>query len=203
MDLPSVLRRIHVTQAKWLLLARSWWGGSGVLRAIRARSAAQPLRRTPTWTLAAITQRAETTVVEANRVVHASLMTTLKIHDADPASHSAFGLKDILALLRPRSDNAEWEIDHADEEFWATGEDIRGIEALAGSGQRVSGEALSSLVDGLHQVIWGEFKAFDGSATNPWVIVRAIDSSNFEIETDDDVVVDLVRRHFNNVQSAG
>jgi hypothetical protein len=129
-------------------------------------------------------------------------MTTLKIHDVDPAGYLAFGLKDILALLRPGSDSAEWEIDHADEEFWAAGEDVREIEALAGSGKQVSGEALRSLVDSLHQVIWGEFRAFDGSASSPWVIVRAIDSSYFEIETDDDVVVDLVRRHFNNVQSA-
>jgi hypothetical protein len=136
-------------------------------------------------------------------VLHASLMTTLKIHDADPNGHLAFGLKDILALLRPSSDSAEWEIDHTGEEFWATGEDVREIEALVGSGKRVSGEALRSLVNGLHQVIWGEFRAFDGSATSPWVIVRAIDSSFFEIETDDDVVVNLVRRHFDNVQSAG
>lgn len=161
------------------------------------------VRWLPTARVGLVAQHTGTTVVEGHPVVHASLMTTLKIHDGDPNGHLAFGLKEILALIRPSSDGAEWEIDHASEEFWATGEDVRGIEALVGSGKRVSGEALLSLVDGLHQVIWGEFRAFDGSDTRPWVTVRAIDSSYFDIETNDDMIVNLVRRHCNNVQSAG
>lgn len=129
-------------------------------------------------------------------------MPILRIHDAQPGGGLAFDLRDILAVLQPRAGNAEWEVYHADEEFWVTGEDTRAIEALVGSGERVPGKTLSSLANEIHQVIWGEFRAFDGAAAKPWVIVRAIDSSYFEIETDDDALAALVQQHFNVVQSA-
>jgi len=130
-------------------------------------------------------------------------MPTLTIHDTDPAGCLAFDLRDILAVLRPYAENADWEVDHADEDFRATGKDTRPIRALVDSGERVSGKILSSLAEDIHQVIWGEFRAFKGSATTPWTIVRAIDSSYFEIETNDDEVVALIQQRFNCVRAEG
>ncbi len=67
---------------------------------------------------------------------------------------------------------------------------------MAGTGQRLSGETLRARTDDVLQVITGEFQAFEGSAASPWLMVRVFDSSVYEIETADEAVLALARRHF-------
>jgi hypothetical protein len=109
-------------------------------------------------------------------------------------------LRDILHLLQPRGDLAAWELDHGEEgEFWATairGHDIDWAQAIAGTGQRLSGAALRARADTLLQVITGEFRAFEGAAAAPWLSVIAFDSSFYAIETEDEAVLALARQHF-------
>ena len=50
------------------------------------------------------------------------------------------------------------------------------------------------------QVIWGEFTGFKEGVLTPWVILRAIDSSFCEVETDDEQVLDSVRETFSDVR---
>lgn len=109
-------------------------------------------------------------------------------------------LRDILHLLQPRGDLAAWELDHGEEgEFWATatrGHDIGWAQAMAGTGQRLSGAVLRARADTLLQVITGEFRAFEGAAAAPWLRVIAFDSSFYAIETEDEAVLALARQHF-------
>lgn len=109
-------------------------------------------------------------------------------------------LRDILHLLQPRGDHAAWELDHGEEGgFWATGNmghDVSWTLALAGTGQRLSGQILRSRADDILQVITGEFRAFEGAAAAPWLMVRAFDSSFYEIVTEDEAVLALARQHF-------
>lgn len=109
-------------------------------------------------------------------------------------------LRDILHLLQGRGDAAAWELDHGEEgAFWATarpGHDVSWAQAMAGTGQRVSGETLRARTDALLQVITGEFRAFEGAAASPWLIVRAFDSSVYAIVTEDEAVLALARQHF-------
>ncbi|WP_425104904.1 hypothetical protein [Ancylobacter sp.] len=109
-------------------------------------------------------------------------------------------LRDILHLLKPRGDLAAWELDHGEEgEFWATatrGHDIDWAQAIAGTGQRLSGETLRARADDILQVITGEFRAFEGAAAAPWLMVRAFDSSFYEIITEDEAVLAVARQHF-------
>lgn len=126
-------------------------------------------------------------------------MPILTIPVMPPDRSSELDLRTILSVLNLHTARAVWEVDHADENFWAMGKDIRAIEALVGSGKRISGETLRSIADDIHQVIWGEFRAFDGAAKAPWVIVRAIDGSCFEIESEDETLIALVRQHFDLV----
>ena len=109
-------------------------------------------------------------------------------------------LRDILHLLQPRGDPAAWELDHGEEgEFWATvkpGHDVGWAQAMAGTGRRLSGETLRVRADDILQVITGEFRAFEGSAASPWLMVRAVDSTFYEIITDDEAVLALARQHF-------
>ena len=128
-------------------------------------------------------------------------MPILRIRDVDPRRRVlAFDLKDILAALQPHAGNAMWEVDDCDEPFEATGENAATVEALVGTAVRVPGDSLVSLAQGIIQVIWGEFRSFRASETSPWVTVRAIDSSWYEVETDDPDVLAVIREKFNEVQ---
>lgn len=135
-------------------------------------------------------------------------MKTLRIYDLKGDVLSV-GLKDLLRLLAPRSLAADWTVSTVKssrpgyEWFDATGEGGARLEALAQDNQHLSGADLAALAEKTRQVIWGEFV---GSApTRPdrtWVIIRAIDSTYYEIETDDEVVLDKVRSTYSDVRAA-
>lgn len=74
------------------------------------------------------------------------------------------------------------------------------LESLAASSMRISGALLHDLLGRTAQVIWGEFIAREASQETPWVIVRAIDSSWCEVETNDAGVLDCVRENFADVR---
>jgi hypothetical protein len=48
-------------------------------------------------------------------------------------------------------------------------------------------------------VIDGEFEAYASGAVEPWLVVKAIDSSWFEVWSDDPDVVARVRKNFREV----
>jgi hypothetical protein len=109
-------------------------------------------------------------------------------------------------MLGDRAIRANWQVagvSRYDEAIMITGDEAADrLEALCRSSVRVPGSLLSELVHQTAQIIWGEFTAFEGRKDAPWVIVRAIDSSWCEIETDDEDVLDLVRRTFSDVRAA-
>jgi hypothetical protein len=74
------------------------------------------------------------------------------------------------------------------------------LEHLARSPDRISGTLLRDLLSRAAQVIWGEFAAYEDDRDTPWVIVRAIDSSWCEVETDDIAVLDRIRETFVDVR---
>jgi len=64
----------------------------------------------------------------------------------------------------------------------------------------LSGHDLMAATDRVLQVIDGEFDAFDDDQNKPWVIVRAIDSSFWEVESSDANVLAAVRGCFHRVE---
>lgn len=135
-------------------------------------------------------------------------METIRIYDLK-GNVLSVGLKDLLRLLAPRSLAADWTVSTVKssrsehEWFDATGEGGARLEALAQDNQHLSGADLAALAEKTRQVIWGEFV---GSApTQPnrtWVIIRAIDSTYYEIETDDEAVLNKVRSSYDDVRAA-
>lgn len=106
-------------------------------------------------------------------------------------------LRDILAVLNPRAERSEWELGYpGDTGFWAMGKDVTAIEALVASRQRVSGKDLARILEDIHQIISGEFRAFDGPSTTPWATVNFMDGTWIEIESDEEAVLALFRQHF-------
>ncbi|HSB15307.1 MAG TPA: hypothetical protein VLE22_12680 [Bryobacteraceae bacterium] len=106
-----------------------------------------------------------------------------------------FDLPEVLKALGPRVLASAWAIDGL--HYVSTDErNVSGFQAE--EGVRIPGAKLLSGISNLLQVLDGEFRAFEASR-EPWVIVRAIDSSWWEVESDDSVALSAIRERFRNV----
>jgi hypothetical protein len=117
-----------------------------------------------------------------------------------------FNLRHVLAALGAQAIECSWMVSGVaayDEAFDATGEQAGRLEELAASGRRIKGDRLRDLANGTQQVIWGEFQAYaDPSATVPVFLVRAIDTTFYEIATNDPRVLQNLKATFRDVRLA-
>jgi hypothetical protein len=112
-----------------------------------------------------------------------------------PEGGLGFDLPDVLKALGPRASSSEWAIDR----LHYISRDEKNVAAFqAGEGVRTLGAELLSGISNLLQVIDGEFRAFE-AGREPWVTVRAVDSSWWEVESEDDTVLSAIRERFPNV----
>lgn len=134
-------------------------------------------------------------------------MATLKIFDLEGHVLS-LDLRDLLQLLTPQSLQANWIISTVKsskpgyEWFEATGEGGERLEALAQVNARLSGTDLAVLAENTRQVIWGEFVGSAPAVSDKrWVIIRAIDSTYYEIETNDEGVLNKISSTYKDVRA--
>ena len=131
-------------------------------------------------------------------------MPTLQIHDLVPHSRVVVDPRLVLPMLGERAIRASWQVAGVaryDEALMIVGDEAaERVENLARSLDRISGALLRDLLSQVAQVIWGEFTAHEAGQETPWVIVRAIDSSWCEVETDDAGVLNLIRETFADVR---
>lgn len=108
-------------------------------------------------------------------------MTTLRISDLQTNDVLAVDLRHVLRSLGQRSLDCSWQVSREtsfDEPLFATGKKAAELEALSASEVRIDGTVMHDLAENVTQVIWGEFRAYeDVTATEPWVIIRAVDST--------------------------
>ncbi|RYF21659.1 MAG: hypothetical protein EOO77_05625 [Oxalobacteraceae bacterium] len=116
----------------------------------------------------------------------------------------AFDLRDVLRVLAPRSFAAKWTIKAPDTwSFEATGAGGERLEELAEMLAQIDGSELAAIADATVQVIWGDFVgALSDDSTQPWLIIRAVDSSFFEIETSDESALAAIKSAFKDVRIA-
>jgi hypothetical protein len=111
----------------------------------------------------------------------------------------AVDLRDVLAALGQRAAKSDWRV----RDVWATDadNDSRSAAVLANfdGSQVVSGEHLRELAADVIQVIDGVFSGFEPGATEPWVIIEAVDSSFYLVRSDDPSVLDTIRKAFQRV----
>ena len=133
-------------------------------------------------------------------------MQTLQIYDFLPSRPIVVDPRVVLTMLGERAIRASWEVAGVaryNEAFIVTGDEAADrLEALSEAQSRISGALLIQLVHEVVQGIWGEFRACEEGKDAPWVVVRAIDSSWCEVETDDEKVLNCVRRTFVDVRTA-
>ncbi|WP_077960579.1 hypothetical protein [Ensifer adhaerens] len=130
-------------------------------------------------------------------------MTTLRIY-GPPGEALPFDLRDFLQVLAPHSLSASWRVLAVGAGYrWfdATGPGGDILDQMAQAGEPVDGGALHAAAQDTLQVIWGEFSGFLPSAPHrTWVTIRAIDSTFYEVTTDDAAVVERIETGFDDVR---
>lgn len=135
------------------------------------------------------------------------IMTALRVYDLK-GHVLALDLRDLLRLLAPRSLEARWVVSTVKsskpghEWFEATGEGGERLEGLAQDDGQLSGSELAALAEDTRQVIWGEFVgSVPTQPDKPWVIIRAVDSTFYEIVSEDEAVLDKVSSTYKDVRT--
>ena len=125
----------------------------------------------------------------------------LAIYDQDGLGLS-FDLRDVLRVLAPPSLAATWTVRTPDESsFEAMGAGGARLERWAEVSAQVRGEELLAVADDTLQVIWGDFAgALPDELNREWLIVRAVDSSFFEVETSDEAAIAAIKSSFKDVR---
>jgi hypothetical protein len=109
-----------------------------------------------------------------------------------------FDLRDVLAALGDRALTSRWSA--RDLNYTSKDErDVAVMETMA-AGQAVNGRDLASGIEQLRQVIDGEFVATEADRESPWVIVRAVDSSWWEVVSHDADVRVAIRKRFRQIE---
>ena len=133
-------------------------------------------------------------------------MNTSRIYELHKGSMLAVDLRHVLKALGPRTFDYFWQVSAEtsfNEPLFATGHKADELEQLSTSGTRIPGPAMLDLAENVTQVIWGEFRAFEEvAAIEPCVIVRAVDSTFYEVISNDPAVHDSLKRAFRDVRTA-
>ena len=127
-------------------------------------------------------------------------MKSVTISDTEPSRNIlAFDLKEILRAIGPVVESLQWRLAGID----CTGEGSDELHELCDSDALVSGAHLVALSERILQTINGEFLGFRADAPDhatPWLIIRAVDSTAFDVDCDDPAVLSAVRRRFVDVR---
>jgi hypothetical protein len=113
----------------------------------------------------------------------------------DDSRFLSFDLLDLLLLLGTEGQDAEWIV--AGVECLGPGSDE--LYRLVSNETHISGRHLFEVAKGITQVIDGSFAAYRDGEPVPWLVIRAVDSSAYDIESDDEDVLARIREHFKEV----
>ncbi|NET61270.1 MAG: hypothetical protein F6K47_35630 [Symploca sp. SIO2E6] len=107
----------------------------------------------------------------------------------------AVNLIDILYLLGAPAQESEWDISGLE----CLGSKADELHQIADDSVRISGAILFELAAQLTQVIDGVFVGYKQGKQKPWIIVRAVDSSAYDVESSSEEVLASIRQNFQEV----
>lgn len=84
----------------------------------------------------------------------------------------------------------------------STGDLAEELHRVSAADLAVSGGEMLRLAGGIRQVIDGDFEAYRPNDTRPWLVVRAIDSSEYVVITQDERLLARVRERFRDVRDS-
>jgi hypothetical protein len=124
-------------------------------------------------------------------------MQGIKIKDsirAESGYYLSFDLKEIFVAIGDSVLSSTWRCYDVE----CTGENAGELYKVSDEEQNISGDELLRVVSGIDQTIDGEFEAFYGEG-EPWLVVKAVDSSWFEVWSHDTEILERVRKSFREV----
>lgn len=104
-------------------------------------------------------------------------------------------LSAILDLLGDPGRESTWRLRGLEV---APSETAQRLHAHSDRGEAISGQELLQLAARKPQLIDGEFEGWLPEADTPWVLIRAIDSTSWDLLCEDDQVLDRTRAQFRN-----
>ena len=108
----------------------------------------------------------------------------------------AFDLVDILRAIGPQAEQSIWKI----EGLECFGDAAELLHDISDNGRTIDGKKLVRLADQVYQTIDGYISGYrNDTDEQPWIIVRAVDGTSFDVECADPVVLDRLRQRFNTV----
>jgi hypothetical protein len=124
-------------------------------------------------------------------------MPGVSVSDRDTSTGVlSFDLRDLLKLLNNRVLQSHWCI--VDLECLG-GKSADILHQASDDKRHLEGAELINLAIEVDQIIDGEFTGWLPGDTEPWVIIRAVDSSAFDVITDDTEVLLAIKRNFSEV----
>ena len=124
------------------------------------------------------------------------MMHGITITDYTDDNLLAVDLVDIFRLLGSEVEDTEWELSEV-ESVGNTAADE--LHRLAGTKARVPGQTMLQLAAGVTQIIDGVFTGYRGGQDQPWIIIEAVDSSAYDVQSEDEAVLARIRQRFNHV----
>jgi hypothetical protein len=123
-------------------------------------------------------------------------MHTLTISDRDPATGLlAVTLRDLLRIIGDPARCSSWRLAGIE----ALGPSADDVHAASDAGAVLGGEDLLRIANGLDQIIDGYFRAYRGLESEPWLIVRAVDSTSWDVASESSATLDEIKRAYRNV----
>lgn len=136
-------------------------------------------------------------------------MTRLSVWDR-LSRHSAPGvfldLASILQVIAPLAPETHWLLrDFADGDGeWFEFADDEWTQGAYLKARLVPTVELVKAAATMPQAIWAQFAGFRApEADEPWIVLSALDSSFWRIETDDPAILSMVRTRFSDVREDG
>jgi hypothetical protein len=112
------------------------------------------------------------------------------VADEDP--WLAVHLPDILDLFVTEVKNSQWKIFVED----CLGDTAEQLWAISDSKTVISGQKLRELASGVYQIIDGEFTGCHSEEQDAWIVIRAVDSSWYDVYSRDEYVVERIRQRY-------
>ena len=122
-------------------------------------------------------------------------MQGITITDQTTDGFLAVNLSDILQAIAPVVLTSQWQISNLE----CFGEAAEKLYKIAGDREFIPGELLLQLAADITQVIDGQFAGYRLNESQPWLIVTAVDSSAYDVETVDEKILGQLRQQFQEV----
>lgn len=105
-------------------------------------------------------------------------------------------LVETLQITGESGKRSNWKLQNIE----CIGDTAETLHSFSDQKKEISGIEFYNLVSNIHQTIDGSFEAYNPNETSHWLLIRAVDGTEFDIETEDLELLKRIRYSFRNVK---